>query len=104
MAKGEIARFEQFLLLSQCFKKPSAAEASESVPFLYPELSMFINLNHNKGRPFIVIYCRMVTVDHTLGPFDGLIQISVQPHLSMFMNLNCNKGRPFIVIGPSIPE
>ena len=25
------ARFEQFLLLSLCFKKPSAAEASESV-------------------------------------------------------------------------
>ena len=32
MAKGEIARFEQFLLLSLRFlKKPSAAEASESV-------------------------------------------------------------------------
>ena len=32
--KGEIARFEQFLLLSLCFqklKKPSAAERSESV-------------------------------------------------------------------------
>ena len=31
MAKGEIARFEQFLLLSQCFQKASAAQASESV-------------------------------------------------------------------------
>ena len=31
MAKGEIARFVQFLLLSLCFQKPSAAEASESV-------------------------------------------------------------------------
>ena len=31
VAKGEIARFEQFLLLSQCFLKLSAAEASESV-------------------------------------------------------------------------
>ena len=31
MAKGEIARFEQFLLLSQCFPKSSAAEVSESV-------------------------------------------------------------------------
>ena len=29
--KGKIARFEQFLLLSQCFQKSSAAEASESV-------------------------------------------------------------------------
>ena len=29
--KGEIARFEQFQLWSQCFQKPSAAEASESV-------------------------------------------------------------------------
>ena len=31
LAKGEIARFEQFLLLSQCFQKLSAAEVSESV-------------------------------------------------------------------------
>ena len=31
VAKGEIACFEQFLLLSLCFKKLSAAEASESV-------------------------------------------------------------------------
>ena len=29
--KGNIARFVQFLLLSYVFKKPSAAEASESV-------------------------------------------------------------------------
>ena len=31
MAKGEITRFEQFLLLSQCFQKTSASDASESV-------------------------------------------------------------------------
>ena len=31
VAKGEIARFEQLVLLSQCFQKSSAAEASESV-------------------------------------------------------------------------
>ena len=31
MEKEEIAHFEQFPLLSQCFKKSSAAEASESV-------------------------------------------------------------------------
>ena len=31
VAKEEIARFGQFLLLSQCFPKSSAAEASESV-------------------------------------------------------------------------
>ena len=30
VVKGEIGRFEQFLLLSLCFKKLSAAEASES--------------------------------------------------------------------------
>ena len=30
LAKGEIAHFELFLLLSLCFKKMSAAEASES--------------------------------------------------------------------------
>ena len=31
VAKGEIACFEQFLLLTHCFQKFSAAEASESV-------------------------------------------------------------------------
>ena len=31
VVKGEIARFEQFLLLSQCFPMSSAAEALESV-------------------------------------------------------------------------
>ena len=31
MAKGEIARFEQFLLLSLCLQTPSAAEATEGV-------------------------------------------------------------------------
>ena len=34
MAKDEIARLEQFLLLIQCFQKSSAAEASESVCLL----------------------------------------------------------------------
>ena len=34
MAKGEIACFEQFLLLSQCFQKSSASEASKSVYML----------------------------------------------------------------------
>ena len=29
VAKGEIARFEQFLLSSQCFQKSSAANATE---------------------------------------------------------------------------
>ena len=31
VAKVEIARFEQFLLLSQCFQKLSAADASECI-------------------------------------------------------------------------
>ena len=31
VAKGEIAQYEKFLLLLQCFQKSSAAEASESV-------------------------------------------------------------------------
>ena len=31
VAKGEIARFEQFLLLANFFQRSSAAEASESV-------------------------------------------------------------------------
>ena len=31
LAKGEIARLEQFLLLSRCFQKSSAADASKCV-------------------------------------------------------------------------
>ena len=31
MKRGEIAQYVQFLLLPQCFQKPSAAEASERV-------------------------------------------------------------------------
>ena len=31
VVKGEIARFGQFFLLSQCYQKSSAAEASESI-------------------------------------------------------------------------
>ena len=31
MANGEVACFEQFILLPQCFQKSSAAEASESI-------------------------------------------------------------------------
>ena len=31
VANGEIARFEQFLLLSQCFQKSTDVEASECV-------------------------------------------------------------------------
>ena len=31
VANGEIARFDQFLLLSQCFEKSSAAVTSESI-------------------------------------------------------------------------
>ena len=31
VTKGEIARFEQFIILSQCFQESAAAEASESV-------------------------------------------------------------------------
>ena len=31
VAEGEIARFEQFLILSQCFQKSSAADASKCV-------------------------------------------------------------------------
>ena len=31
VAKGEIAHYEQFLLLPQCFQKTSAAEAPETI-------------------------------------------------------------------------
>ena len=34
VAKGEIASFEQLLLLSKCFQKSSAAEGSESAYML----------------------------------------------------------------------
>ena len=40
VVKEEIARFEQFLLLTVCFQKPSAAEASERV-FMRVELILY---------------------------------------------------------------
>ena len=54
VAKGEIACFEQFLLLSLCFQKADAAEVSESVymrervtvlpNIIYPEIRASVNL------------------------------------------------------------
>ena len=44
VAKGEIARSEQFLLLSQCFQKPFAAEASESV-CMWEKVNIILNSN-----------------------------------------------------------
>ena len=41
VANGEIAHFEQFLLLLQCFKKSSAAEASKSV-YMWEKVKYFL--------------------------------------------------------------
>ena len=43
MAKGEIARFEQFLILSRCFQKSSAADASTCV-YRWERVKMNTNL------------------------------------------------------------
>ena len=43
VAKGEIARFEQFLLLPKCFQKLSAEDASKCVyRLVFPVTSSFI--------------------------------------------------------------
>ena len=55
MPKGEIAHYEQFLLLPQCFQKSSAVEMSESVymwervnpsvvPTYYPDVMVFLQI------------------------------------------------------------
>ena len=56
LAKGEIAHYEQFLLLTQCFQKSSAAEASGSIcmwkAFTHTGSDLDINLSnklHNSG-------------------------------------------------------
>ena len=42
-AKGEIASFEQFLLLPQCSQKSSAAEASESI-YIWERVKIIIEI------------------------------------------------------------
>ena len=44
VTKGEIARFEQYLLLSPCFKKLSAAEASENVSIRKRVNEMYVHI------------------------------------------------------------
>ena len=51
VAKGEIARFEQFLLLSLCLKKLSAAKMSESV-YMREMVNNRLNTQHK-------YYCRI---------------------------------------------
>ena len=59
MTKGEIARFEQFPLLSQCFRNLSAAEASKSV-YMWERVNM-MNIyvdnfdNFEKNEHFVPI-------------------------------------------------
>ena len=53
VAKGEINRFEQFLLMSQCFQKPSAAEASEIV-YMRVMVNHSIILSHLKAHSDVV--------------------------------------------------
>ena len=56
MAKGEIARFEQFLLLPQCFQKSSAAHAAkciyklERANKLKPIAQTIISHNNNDNK------------------------------------------------------
>ena len=47
MAKGDIARFQQFLLLSQCFQMSSAADASTCVYMS----ERIMNVTHLESRP-----------------------------------------------------
>ena len=44
VAKGEIARFEQFLLLSKCFQKSSAADASKCV-YMWERIKRQLNFH-----------------------------------------------------------
>ena len=50
VAKGGIACFEQFLLLSQCFQKSSAADASESV-YMWERVKSFYDILANSAEP-----------------------------------------------------
>ena len=59
VAKGEIACYEQFLLLSQCFQKSSAAEASKSVCMTCVEglinvIAQYIQNHHSKEYSVLI--------------------------------------------------
>ena len=54
MAKGEIAGIEQFLLLSQCFQKTSAADTSKCVYRWERETSEENNIVKGKFLVFIL--------------------------------------------------
>ena len=57
MAKGEIARFEQFHLWSLCFQKSSAAEASESI-HMWERVNWYFSLNTyciTQAKSFLVV-------------------------------------------------
>ena len=62
VTKGEIACFEQFLLLSQSFQKSSAAEASQNVYICGKEL---IFLKTSKG-------CFFRVMAHSTSEFNDL--------------------------------
>ena len=77
MAKGEIACFEQFLHLSQCFQKSSAADASESVykwervkEQFSPEIKLCLDLENKQKYNYklqaisYALLCRRITLNH----------------------------------------
>ena len=61
MAKGKIACFEQFLLLSLCFHKPSAAEASESV--YMRERDKLVSESIQRCKNVFVNICSLVFIE-----------------------------------------
>ena len=55
MAKSELAHYEQFILLQQCFQIASFAEAPESV-FMWENAN--ISMLHNKSVNIVLMYHR----------------------------------------------
>ena len=60
-AKGEIARFEQFLLLSKCFQQSSGAEASESL-YMWERV---------KGKVIDIVFITSRTSEDMISLYNG---------------------------------
>ena len=64
MVKGEIAGFEQFLPLSQCFQKSSATEASESI-YMWERVKI---IAQHFGVNRFIVYGKVLVITCVISP------------------------------------
>ena len=97
VAKGEIVCFEQFLLLSLCFQKAAAAEASESVFMrvkVWKNLKMACQFVHIQGVD-IYYFCSQHSLSFPFQCEQILVFVNTFPHTTILqqktLNIFCQK-------------